>query len=378
MKRVYIGAALGLPFILCLVACGEKSKADEAAMAPPPVKIEHAGDTGTVQVDKPDQFPLVAVIKGKSAPELNVTGVVSPDITRTVPVISLASGRVIDLRVHLGDQVRKGQVLMRIQSADVSSAFSDYQKAQADAALANAQFERAQLLYSRGAVAQKDLEIAQSATQKAKVDVTTMAERIRLLGSNPDRIATTVDIVAPASGTIIEQNVNPSAAVKTVDNSPNLFTIADLSRVWVLCDVYENSLPSVRVGETADIRLNSYPDRVFQGRISNISSVLDPNTRTAKVRLELVNSGLMRVGMFVTATFHGSTNRETETVPATAVLHLHDRDWVFVAISPGKFRRTEVVSGASLPDNMQEIISGLSSGQQVAANALQLFNTLEQ
>jgi membrane fusion protein, heavy metal efflux system len=117
---------------------------------------------------------------------------------------------------------------------------------------------------------------------------------------------------------------------------------------------------------------------VLRGRISNIGQIMDPNLRTAKVRLEVENPGLMRFGMFVTATFHGENKEQHASVPATAILHLHDRDWVYVPEDGGKFRRIEVHGGAMLPGNMQEILSGLKPGQQVVANALVLQNTVEQ
>ena len=147
--------------------------------------------------------------------------------------------------------------------------------------------------------------------------------------------------------------------MKTLDNSPNLFTIADLSQVWVVCDVYENDLPFVHLNEYADIHLNAYPNLILKGRVGNIGPSLDPNIRTAKVRLEVSNPGTLRLGMFVTATFHG-LNRETHaTVPANAILHLHDRDWVYQPVEGGEFRRVEVVGGKMLPGNLQEILSGL-------------------
>ena len=123
--------------------------------------------------------------------------------------------------------------------------------------------------------------------------------------------------------------------------APNPFTISDLSHVWIVCDVYENDLPQVHLGEYADIHLNAYPNRVLKGRISNIGPILDPTIRTAKVRLEVENPGLMRIGMFVTATFHGEQQEMHAAVPATAILHLHDRDWVY---TPAERRP---VSGAS-------------------------------
>jgi cobalt-zinc-cadmium efflux system membrane fusion protein len=123
--------------------------------------------------------------------------------------------------------------------------------------------------------------------------------------------------------------------------------------------------------------LNAYPDRVFKARISNISSTLDPNLRTAKVRLDMDNPGILRFGMFVTATFHGQKSEMRAIVPATAILHLHDREWVYAPTANGAFRRLEVVSGKTLPDNMQEIVSGIKPGDQVVLAALVLQDTAE-
>ena len=364
---------IGLLAVLStFAACESKQVFDPAAGAPPPAKIDEVPDVNVIQVNHPDQFPLTAAVEYRERPTLNVTGVVSADVSRTIPVVSLVSGRVIGLYAHLGDDVKKGQLLMRIQSSDLASAFSDYGKAKADEQLARAQQERAQLLYERGAIARKDMEIAQDAEQKAQVDLRTTAEHLRIVGGDLDRPSPVVDIRAPASGTVVEQNVTDSSGVKTLDNSPNLFTIADLSRVWILCDVYENQLPFVKLGDTADVKLNSYPDRTFHARVSNIGRVLDPNTRTAKVRLDLANPGIMRAGMFATAIFFGANKDPVAAVPATAVLHLHDRDWVYLPLSPGKFRRTEVRSGGTTSDGMQIVATGLNAGQQVVRNALQL------
>ena len=136
-------------------------------------------------------------------------------------------------------------------------------------------------------------------------------------------------------------------------------------------------MAKVHVGEYADIHLNAYPDRVLKSRISNILPMLDPNLRTAKIRLEMENPGLLRFGMFVTATFHGELQQRRASVPATAILHLHDREWVYVPVDNGTFRRAEVAAGNMLPNNMQEIISGVQPGDQVVANALVLQDTVE-
>jgi cobalt-zinc-cadmium efflux system membrane fusion protein len=357
--------------------CGEAGQ-DRNAGAPPPLKVEQASDPNVFRVDHPDQFPLVAAAEHVAVPQLRATGTVTPDISRNVPVISVATGRVVQIAARLGDTVRKGQLLLRVESADVSSAFSDYQKAVADEQLTRTQLERAQLLYDKGAFSLNDLQVAQDTDAKAKVDVKTAAEKLRVLGStNLDQPSGIVEIRAPVSGVITDQQVTNAAGVAGL-GAPNPFTISDLTHVWILCDVYENDLSSVHLGQNADIRLNAYPDKNFTGVISNVGPILDPNMRTAKVRLEVRNPGLMRPGMFVTATFHGQTRERRAAVPATAILHLHDRDWVYVPTKDRKFRRAEVTGGDMLPGNMQEIVSGLAPGDQVVANALEFQNTVEQ
>jgi cobalt-zinc-cadmium efflux system membrane fusion protein len=248
-----------------------------------------------------------------------------------------------------------------------------------DEALARAQLARSQDLYDHGAVAQSVLEIAQDTEDKAKVDVETMAEHLRLLGNNPDQAASMVDIFAPVAGVITDQQVTNAAAVQAF-GTPSPFTISDLSSVWVVCDVYENDLATVRLGDAAEISLNAYPGRMFTGRVSNIGAILDPSIRTAKVRIEIQNPGIMRLGMFVRATFRGQTSEMHTIVPASAVLHMQDRDFIFVPAPGNRFRRVEVVGGDLLQDNtnLQEIKSGLAPGQQIVTNALVLDHVLAQ
>jgi cobalt-zinc-cadmium efflux system membrane fusion protein len=355
-------------------SCG-KGGVDVASKAPPPAQVEHEQDGTVIQVDHPEQFPLATAAMHDARPELTVTGAVSPDISRNVPVISLASGRVVDIHARLGDTVQKGQLLLTVRSNDVAGGYSDYRKALADETLARAQLDRAHDLYAHGAISMNDLQIAQDTEDKAKVDVETSAEHLRLLGNDPDKPNNVVGIYAPVSGVITDQQVTNAAGVQAF--GPNSFTISDLSYIWVVCDVYENDLASVRLDETTDIRLNAYPGQVFKGRISNIGEILDPNTRTAKVRIEVRNPGLMRVGMFATATFYALKPEAHAVIPASAILHLHDRNWVYTPADNKTFRRLEVVSGETLPNQMQEILSGLQPGQKVVAKALALQNTVD-
>ena len=371
-------ACLVLPLTVAVLAasCGG-GKSDPQAEAPPPLKLQRVEDRNLFQVERPERFHLAVTVEHVATSRLQVTGTVAPDISRTVPVISLASGRIVEIRARLGDTVKKGQVLLRVQSADISGAFSDYQKAVADELLARTQLERAKLLYDKGAISLNDFQIAQNTANKAKVDVETAAEKLRVLGSGLDHPTGVVDIHAPVSGVITDQQVTNAAGVQGL-TSPSPFTISDLTYVWILCDVYENDLANVHLGQTADIEFSAYPGKVFTGVISNVGPVLDPNIRTAKVRIELRNPGLMRPGMFVTATFHGRRKETHAVVPATAILHLHDRDWVYTPVKDKQFRRVEVVGGPMLPGGMQEIVSGIAPGQPVIANALELQSTVEQ
>jgi cobalt-zinc-cadmium efflux system membrane fusion protein len=369
--------AVAFASALLLVGCGVRAAGDPAAGAPQAAQVEQEGNADLVKVAHLEQFPIVTAGKHDSAPALNVTGVVTADVSRNVPVISLASGRILEVHARLGDTVTKGQPLLRVQSADTSSAFSDYRQAVADETLARAQLARSKLLYDKGAIAQKDLEVAQDVAEKARITVETTSERLRVLGADKEHPSPIVEIVAPASGVITDQQVTASSGTQGLA-SPNAFTISDLSHVWIVCDVYENDLAFVHLDEYAEIRLNAYPNTVLKGRVSNIGPTLDPNLRTAKVRLEVQNPGYIRLGMFVKATFHGQKSEVHAMVPATAVLHLHDRDWVYVPTDNGQFRRVEVTGGDMLPGKMQEIRTGIQPGQRVVQNALVLQNTEEQ
>jgi cobalt-zinc-cadmium efflux system membrane fusion protein len=214
----------------------------------------------------------------------------------------------------------------------------------------------------------------------AKTDLNAAEQQLKVLGVDKANPSAAVKVYAPASGVIIAQNVtNAAAAGVTLSGSSTAFTIADLSHVWIVCDVFEADLSTVRLGQAAEIRLTAYPDKVLTGTVSDIGAVLDPTTRTAKVRIQVDNSAhTMRVGMFATATLRGQKAETRKVVPASAVLHLQDRDWVYVPLGNGQFRRTEVRGGAMVDGGGQEVLSGLGAGQQVIAKALDLQNSAAQ
>jgi len=377
LRGAILVASLVAALCVELSGCGGKAGAtvDPAAGAPPPAQVEEEHNGDIFKADHPEQFPLAAAGKHIATPELNATGTVNPDVSRNVPVISLATGRIIEMNARLGDTVTKDQLLMKVQSADISQAFSDYRQAMADQVLSQAQLDRAKILYDKGAIAQKDLEVAQDTEAKARVSVETAQEHLKVLGADPQKPTAIVNIYAPISGVISDQQATAAAGTQGLA-SPNAFTISDLSQVWIVCDVYENDLHFVRLGEYADIHLNAYPNMVLRGQIGNIGPILDPNIRTAKVRLQVPNPGLLRFGMFVTATFHGQERQTVAAVPESAILHLHDRDWVYVPMDGNRFRRVEVTGGKMLPGGQQEV-TGIQPGQQVVLNALVLQATAE-
>jgi len=377
IKKLEFGLlAISLASLLALGGCG-KGQGDVAAQeAPPPQQVIQGVDVTLFSVEHPEQYPPITATRYDAPSQLVATGVVVPDISRSVPVITLASGRVVDVRARLGDTVQKDQVLLRVRSDDVAVGFDAYRKAVADELLARKQLDRTKDLYEHGAMAQQDLEVAQDNEDDAKTTLETATEHLRLLGNDPDKPNGIVDIIAPISGVITDQEITNAASVQAY-SSPNPFTISDLSNVWIVCDVYESDMSSVRLGEIADIKLNAYPDRMIKGKVSNIGAILDPNIRTAKIRIEVLNPGqIMRPGMFATATLYSLAKQTFTSVPSSAILHLHDRDWVLIPVQ-GKFRRTEVTSGAQLPNNMQEIVSGLQPGQQVVSNAVVMQNAID-
>ncbi len=377
---ILVEAVLCLGVAAFVTGCGQKVSASDtvgSGTGPVPTQVEPDLDPNNFKVDHPDRFPLATAADYVAAPELNVTGVVQADVSRTVPVPSLATGRIVEINARLGDTVKKGQLLFRVRSPDVAGAYSNYLQAVKNEQLTKVQLERANLLLEHGAIPKSQQEIAQNAEDDNVVVLETTKEQLGLLGLDPEHAGGTVNVFAPVPGTITDQEIVLDSAVQSYA-TPTPFTISDLSHVWIICDVWENNMSQVHVGEFTDIHLAAYPDRVLKGRISNILPVVDPNIRTAKVRIEVENPGLMRLGMFVTATFHGMSALHYSQVPSTAILHLKDREWVYKPLGQGHFKRLEVSAGNMLPNNMQQVISGISPGDQVVLNALVFQNTVEQ
>jgi cobalt-zinc-cadmium efflux system membrane fusion protein len=376
MIRKTVLFTAGLAVLCSLAACKKAFSPGDGA--PPPQQVVKSGDPSLVSVDKPDQFPLVTAEKVEAAAQLQATGSVFPDVSREIPVISLANGRVVDIKAQLDDYVRKGQLLLKVQSPDVSGAFDTYLKAANDERMNKLAYVRAKDLFAHGAISQAMLEQAEDSEKDAQADLTAAEQALQTMGVDKNHPSDVVNVYSPISGVIVAQNVTMAAAAGvSLSGSATAFTVADLSRVWIICDVYENDVPKIQLGQEAQIHVNAYPDKLLTGRVSDIGPVLDPNLRTAKVRIQIANPGMLRLGMFVTATFQ-SRNKDTfAVIPSTAILHLHDRDWVYLPAGGQQFRRVEVTAGSTLPGGRQQILSGIKPGQQVVAQVLQLEATVE-
>jgi cobalt-zinc-cadmium efflux system membrane fusion protein len=367
---------LSLCACLTLVACEKKFNPADGAPAQP--QVVTTGDMSLVRVDKPDQFPVAPAGEIDEPDTLKATGSVFPDISVEQPVISLANGRVVDILARIGDQVKKGQLLLRVQSPDATNAFDTYIKAAADEALARKTLVRTKDLYEHGAAPESALEAAQDAEDDAKADLTAAEEQLKTLGIDKNHPTSIVDVHSPIDGVIVAQNVtNSSATGISYAGNTGAFTVADLRHVWVICDVYENDIHKLAIGQEARITVSAYPEKPLTGRISEIDAMLDPAIRTAKVRVEVANPGTLKLGMFVDATFSSKQAKPHAVVPASAILHLHDREWVFVPAGGGHFRRVEIHGGSMLDGGRQEVLAGIQPGQEVVTNVLQLEATLE-
>ena len=348
--------------------------------------VVSSGSADRVSVAAANHFQLTPAISRPVVATLNVTGVVSPDVSRELPVLSLANGRVVALHVGLGDYVHKGQLVMEVQSPDVSTAFGTYLKAVNDEHLTAVTLERDKLLYDKGAIAQSQLQIAETGEQDARADLTAAEQQLKILGVDKNHPGANVQIYAPTNGVVLSQSVTASGVAGISYAGPGgSLLIADLSHVWVVCDVYENDLATVHLGQHALIHINALANQAFNGTISDIGAQLDASLRTAKVRIQVENpGGQLRLGMFATASLLGARPQPETAVPATAVLQLHDLTYVYVparnptAQGSGDFRRVPVKTGRTLDGGVVEILAGLTPGQLVVTNALDLQNTVDQ
>src|SRR5579864_2770971 len=327
----------------------------------------------------------VVTIQPMSWPRvLRLNGTVAYNSFLTTPVISQVSGPVSRILVSPGQQVKKGQPMLYVSSPDYSQLRANYLKARDAHSLAHKNYLRAQDLYAHHAIAERDLQAAESAEVQAQADLQASEQALRVLGiPRPETLienptSPEVPLLAPLSGETVERLVAPGQVIQA--GQTQCFTISNMKTVWVLVNVYPDQLAYVHVGDPVTIKTDSYPDS-FQGRISFVGAALDPNSRTLQARIDTNNpQEKLKKDMYVTATVLAGKVNDTIAVPDASVLRdAENEPFVYVQVSGDQFARRPVKIGDS-QNGQTRIISGLKPGEKVAGDGslfLQFANSLQ-
>jgi cobalt-zinc-cadmium efflux system membrane fusion protein len=315
---------------------------------------------------------------------LRLTGAVAYNNFKTTPVITQVSGPVSRVTVVPGQRVKQGQPMLYVASPDYSQLRSNYLKAKDAYMLADKGFARAKDLYQHHAIAEQNLEQAESAEVQAGGDMASAAAALKVMGiTDPDALVKAppsfeVPVLAPISGEVVEQLVSAGQFIQP--GTTQCFTISDVSTVWVLVNIYQNDLPYVKVGDQVTIQTDAYPDE-FHGRISYIAAALDPSTRTLQARIETANPGeKLKKDMYVTATVNAGTIKDAISLPDSAVLRdSENQPFVYAEVASNQFGRRGVTLGENF-NGQTQITSGVKPGDQIVGNGslfLQFANSLQ-
>ncbi len=341
----------------------------------------------SVPQDQMAHLQVVPVEKAKLPRLLRLTGNVSYNAFKTTPVFSAIGGPVHEILVAPGQSVHAGQPLLTVNSPDYSAARSAYMKARDAFSLADKIYTRSQDLYAHGAIAEADLQQAETSRNQARADLQASEDTLRALGlpdpeavvKNPPKMTSQIPVVAPVGGEVVERLVGPGQLLQA--GATQVFTISDMSTVWVLVNVYQSDMAYVHSGDSVDIRTDSYAE-IFHGRISYLAPALDPNTRTLQARIVTVNPGKkLKKDMYVTATVQAGAIRDALTVPDAAVLRdTENQPFVYAQTKvSNQFERRLVKVGDSQAGRTQ-ITDGLKEGERVVGNGslfLQFKNSLQ-
>jgi membrane fusion protein, heavy metal efflux system len=388
---IFPAAALASALLLAsLAGCGGGPGESESKMTSYSSKESRAETASlfTVPQVQMAHVQVVSVQKSTLPRVLRLTGAVAYNAFMTTPVFSAIGGPVHELLVTPGQTVRKGQPLLTVNSPDYSAARSNYIKARDAYLLADKFFNRAQDLFNHGAIALADFQQAESTRTQAQADLQSSEDALRVLGvndpeslaNNPPKTTAQIPVLAPVGGVIVERLVGPGQLLQA--GATQVFTISNMSTVWVLVNVYQSEMAYVHLGDRVDVNTDSYP-QVFHGRISYIASALDPNTRTLQARIVTENPGQkLKKDMYVTASVNAGAIANALTVPDAAVLRdAENQPFVYVQSlsKPNEFARRLVQAGDSHA-GLTQITSGLKEGEHVVGDGslfLQFKNSLE-
>ena len=365
---------LGLAAWLALMALNSGCSRQGAASASA-TESSHAssGSSDFVLPANPRGVTIVQVKSERLPDYLQIPARIQADPTRVVRVYAPVSGRLISVEVRPAERVSQGQTLATVASSDVAAARQAYQQAVADDTVKKQGLARSQALYEHHAIAQKDYEQAQADFQVSRAALESARERLELLNVGTDGSSDQLIVKSPRSGVVISLGAAAGEFSKSLDNSDPLCTIADLTTIWAVGDVYEKDLASVKVGEPAGVKVDAYPAQTWRGRIAAVASVMDPITRTLSVRVVLPNPGLqLKPDMFATIRLVRAV-RPFVLAPSQAVLREGTSDYVFVQKSPGRFERRLVTLGQDTDGNQVEITSGLVAGDTIVVEGADLL-----
>jgi membrane fusion protein, heavy metal efflux system len=382
-------AALAAAFVFAsLAGCGSGGSESKMTSFSSSETKEETADLFTVPQDQLTHVQVVPVEKSALPRFLRLTGAVAYNAFKTTPVFAAIGGPVREILVTPGENVHAGQPLLTVNSPDYSAARSAYLKARSAFLLADKFYTRAQDLLSHGAIAEADFQTAESTRIQAQADLQASEDALRVLGisdvesleKNPPKTTSQVPVLAPVSGEVVERLVGPGQLLQA--GTTQVFTISDMSTVWVLVNVYQGDVAYVRSGDSVNINTDSYPD-TFRGRISYIAPALDPNTRTLQARIVTENPGdKLKKDMYVTATVSAGVIANALTVPDAAVLRdTENQPFVYVQSSTkqNEFARRLVQLGDSHGGRTQ-IAGGVKEGERVVGDGslfLQFKNSLE-
>lgn len=270
----------------------------------------------------------------EKAEQVVVTATIQANQDRLAHVAPRVPGRIVKVTASLGDRVKPGQALATLDSIELGEARSSYLQAASEAAVAQAGFDRAQRLQAENIIPEKDYLRARAEHEKARASLRAAADKLRMMGVNPEKLSGSVfPLTAPFAGTVIEKK---AVLGELAQPDASLFTVADLSTLWIESDLFEKDLGKVKVGAQAAVTVSAYPGEVFKGRLTYISSTMDKETRTVKARVEVPNSdGRLKPEMFATVAIGSGGSTKALIVPEGAVLLLQGQPTVFVAESGG-------------------------------------------
>jgi cobalt-zinc-cadmium efflux system membrane fusion protein len=292
--------------------------------------------------------------------------------TSVVHIYPPISGRVMELKVLPGQEVTKGQVVGMLQSTDLQQARSDYQKAKIEAARADLQLNRAKDLLQHQVMAQKDYDDLAAVDQADHAELARALETLHFLGYKETDTTGLVAIRSPIPGVVLDVNTASGELQRSLDNATSIATIANISDVWVLADLYPRDVQAVRRGQPVEVRVNGYPDTVFHGTVDNISSAVDPQTLTLKVRVVLPNPHhQLKPQMYATVAVTNQS-RKAIVVPATAVIRDGVSTYVYIQTGENKYQRRDVRVGEAHDANV-EITGGLNEGDHVVSTGAELL-----